>query len=470
MQYKYVVLINTTIAAFMALLDANIVLISLPTIVRELPGTTALDGIWVIIGYSLVTATLLLSFGRLADIYGRVRLYKFGFFVFTAGSALCSVATDGTFLVLSRLVQGTGAALIFSNSAAILTDAFPPAERGKALGINQVAGVSGSVLGLVAGGILTATLGWRSIFWINVPVGIYATLWAHYKLREIGSISKGERLDPAGNASFALGLTMLLLGLTLGAMSGWGPLDLLLVAAGTGLLALFLYAEKRAKNPMMDLGLFRIRAFAAGVTSNFLAAVARGAVSLLLVFYFQGALLLDPFASGVRILPFSLALVVAGPICGYLSDKYGSRVFVSGGLAVSALAYLWFATVPANVSYVVLAVAMLLAGAGGGMFVSPNTSSIMSSVPPTRRGIAAGTSATLFNVGYLISISLSFVVMASQIPLPILAGIFAGRAAASGTLNVDSFMVAMHVMFAMATVISVVAVVPSFMGGRKRAG
>src|SRR5437870_696929 len=212
MQYKYVVLTNTTIGTFMALLDSNIVLISLPTIIRDLPGTTTLEGIWIILGYVLVTASLLLTIGRLADLYGRVRLYNIGFAVFTIGSGLCSLSPNGQSLVLFRLVQGIGAGLLFANSAAILTDAFPVAERGRALGLNQVAGTGGALIGLVAGGVLTAYLGWQSIFWINVPVGVFATIWAYTRLKELGPRPGSKKLDPAGNLLFAGGLSLALLG------------------------------------------------------------------------------------------------------------------------------------------------------------------------------------------------------------------------------------------------------------------
>src|SRR3989440_7362764 len=224
MQYKYVVLTNTTIGTFMALLDSNIVLISLPTIIRDLPGTTTIEGIWIILGYVLVTASLLLTIGRLADLYGRVRLYNLGFAIFTIGSGLCSLAPNGTSLVLFRLVQGIGAGLLFANSAAILTDAFPVSERGRALGLNQVAGTAGALIGLVAGGVLTPLLGWQSIFLINVPFGGFATNWADAPLKELGAPPGREKLDTAGHLLFAGGLSLAPLGVTLRAVFGWAPL------------------------------------------------------------------------------------------------------------------------------------------------------------------------------------------------------------------------------------------------------
>lgn len=461
MEYKYVVLTNTTIGAFMALLDSNIVLISLPTIVRDLPGTTTVEGIWIIMGYVLVTATLLLTIGRLGDLYGRVRLYNLGFAVFTIGSGLCSVAPTGRALVGFRLVQGIGSGLLFANSAAILTDAFPIAERGRALGINQVAGTAGSLVGLVAGGVLTGLLGWQSIFWINIPIGLFATVWAYARLKEIEAHPRHEKLDPAGNVLFAGGLTFALLGLTLGAISGWATVDLILIFAGIACIVAFIPVERAVRFPMMDLALFRTRAFSAGVLSNLLASTARGAVGLVLVFYFQGALQLDALTAGILLIPFSLAFVSFGPLSGYLSDKYGPRFFMTTGLLVSAIAYLWFALLPFGVSYAELVLPMILAGIGGGMFIAPNVVSIMNAVPVVRRGVAAGMSSTLFNVGFLLSLGVAFAIMGSRMPLPVLQAIFSGSPVPAGQFDVRSFMDAFHEIFGFTAAISVIALFPA---------
>jgi EmrB/QacA subfamily drug resistance transporter len=467
LQYKYVVLTNTTIGAFMAILDGNVVLIALPTIIADLPGTSTFDGIWIIMGYTLITATLLLTFGRLSDVFGRVRLYTLGFAVFTAGSALCSLSPNGTALVLFRLVQGSGGALLFSNSAAILTDVFPPQERGKALGINQVAGTIGSVGGLVAGGVLTGSLGWRSIFWINIPVGIFATVWAHTKLRETATPSRGERLDPVGNTLFALGLSAFLLGLTLGAISGWSPGLVATMISGLLMLAGFVFVESKAKFPLMDLSLFRIRAFSAGILSNLLSAVARGALSLVLVFYFQGALGLGPLTAGLLLVPFSVAYVSFGPLSGYLSDRFGSRGFATTGILMTAVAIFWFSIFPFGASYWELVMPMVLAGAGGGMFISPNIASIMNATPPARRGIASGTSSTLVNTGFLLSLGLAFAIMAVGVPLTTLQAIFAGQAVTIDPLGIQSFVDSMRKVFTVMAVISLFAAVPASMSGHR---
>jgi EmrB/QacA subfamily drug resistance transporter len=443
----------------MALLDSNIVLISLPTIIRDLPGTTTFEGIWFILGYVLVTASLLLTIGRLADLYGRVRLYNAGFAIFTIGSGLCSLAPNGGSLVLFRLVQGIGAALIFSNSTAILTDAFPVSERGRALGLNQVAGAAGSLIGLIAGGVLTAYLGWQSIFWINLPVGVFATIWAYARLKELESRPAHERLDPAGNLLFAGGLTLALLGITLGSVSGWPAVDLGLLVAGIACLVAFVPVERAVASPMMDLSLFRSRMFSAGVVSNLLASTARGAVGLVFVFYFQGALGLDALTAGLLLIPFSLAFVSVGPLSGHLSDKYGPRGFTTAGLLISAAAYVWAATLPFGVPYFILVLPMIFAGIGSGLFIAPNVASIMNSVPVLRRGVAAGMSSTMFNVGFLVSLGLAFAIMASRIPLSVLQAIFAGLTATLSQIQLDGFMVAFHLIFWVIAGISLVGAI-----------
>ena len=465
MQYKYTVLTNTTIGAFMSQLDGNIVLIALPTITRSL-NASAFEALWVLMGYILMTAVLLLAFGRLADMYGKVRLYNLGFAVFTIGSGLCSLSINGGMLVFFRLVQGVGAALIWANNAAILTDAFPPNERGRAIGVNLVAGISGSVIGLILGGILTVALGWQSIFWINLPIGAFATFWAYKKLRELGTVHH-ERIDLPGNVLFAGGLTAFLVGLTLGALSGYTLVDVASMGAGLLMVGGFVYVELHSRTPLMDLTLFKIRAFSAGIFSNFLASIARSGVSLVLTIYFQGVLIYDAFKAGLALIPFAVAFVSLGPLSGYLSDKYGPRFFTTTGLSISTAGLIGLALIPVNVSYTVLALLMVLVGAGGGMFVAPNISSIMSSAPVTRRGVASGMSATLVTTGALLSLSISFAVLATSIRINVLQAIFAGLPLPSGaTPSVDLFIGPMHTIFLIMAIMSLVAIVPSALRGR----
>jgi len=464
LQYKYTVLTNTTIGAFMSQLDGNIVLIALPTITRSL-NASAFEALWVLMGYILMTAVLLLAFGRLADMYGKVRLYNLGFAIFTIGSGLCSLSLNGGMLVFFRLVQGVGAALIWANNAAILTDAFPPNERGRAIGVNLVAGISGSVIGLILGGILTVVLGWQSIFWINLPIGAFATYWAYKKLRELGTVHH-ERIDLPGNILFAGGLTAFLVGLTLGALSGYTLVDVVSMVAGLLMVGGFVYVELHSRTPLMDFTLFKIRAFTAGIFSNFLASIARSAVSLVLTIYFQGVLIYDAFKAGLALIPFAVAFVSLGPLSGYLSDKYGPRWFTTVGLSISTAGLVGLALIPANVSYSVLAGLMILVGAGGGMFVAPNISSIMSSAPVTRRGVASGMSATLVTTGALLSLSISFAVLATSIPINVLQAVFAGLPLPGGAPSVDLFIGPMHTIFWIMALMSLVGIVPSALRGQ----
>ncbi len=466
MQYKYVVLTNTTIGAFMAVLDANIVLIALPTISADLHASP-FESVWIIMGYILINASLLLSFGRLSDVFGRVRLYNTGFALFTVGSTLCSLAPNGISLVLFRLVQGTGGALIFSNAAALLTDVFPPTERGRALGLNQVAGTFGSVSGLALGGILAGSfLGWRSIFWINIPFGAFATTWAYFKLRETSEPRHGERLDPIGNVLFAAGLAISLFGLMLGALLGWSATYVGAIVVGVVCMAAFVVAETRVKFPMMDMSLFRIRAFAAGMASNLLASMARGGFSLILVFYFQGVLLLDAFTAGLMLIPFSVAFVTVGPLSGYLSDRFGSRWFATGGLLTTSVALFWLGLFPFG-DYSHMVAPMVLAGIGGGMFEAPNVASIMNATPAERRGVASGMSSTLVNSGFLLSLGMAFAVMAASVPTAVLQEIFSGSTVPISASIIDRFIGSLHGLFLLMGSLSLFGAVPAFMAKKR---
>ncbi len=452
----------------MSQLDGNIVLIALPTITRSLHAS-AFEALWVLMGYILMTAVLLLLFGRLADMYGKVRLYNLGFLIFTIGSGLCSLALSGSMLVFFRLVQGVGAALIWANNAAILTDAFPPTERGRAIGVNLVAGISGSIIGLILGGVLAADLGWQSIFWINLPIGAFATFWAYKKLRELGTV-KHERIDLPGNILFAGGLSIFLVGLTLGALSGYTLLDVLGMIAGLIGLAGFGYVELRTKAPLMDLTLFKIRPFTAGILSNFLASISRAGISLVLTIFFQGALLEDALTAGISLILFAVAFVTVGPLSGYLSDRYGARGFTTGGLLISAAAMFGFAVVPGNAPYSTFASLMAISGIGGGMFVAPNISSIMNATPVTRRGVASGMSATLVTTGSLLSLSMSFVVLATKINQSVLQLVFAGEVPPGSANNIALFIDPMHTIFLIMGIMSLVAVIPSALRGHKFVG
>ena len=468
MQYKWRVLSNTTVATLMSSIDTNIVLISLPTIGRELPGTNATLLLWVLIGYSLLTAVVLVNFGRLSDIFGRVRLYVLGFAVFTGGSLLCGVSGTGLELVVFRLIQAVGAGFLFSNSAAIITDAFPPNERGRALGVNQVSIVVGAVSGLVLGGVITSTIGWRWIFFVNVPIGLIATLRARADLHEIAKPESHAPIDWVGNILFAAGLSVLLLGITLGAL-GQVPerLGLVGVLAGVGLLAVFVVLETRERYPMLDLHLFRIREFAASGTAMFLNALARGAFTFILVFYLQGPpRYLSPFTAGLFLIPTSAALATAGPISGWLSDRYGPRGFLVAGLAVSAAGFLWLANIGPDDSFFQLAPALVLVGGGMGMFASPNRAAMMTAVPPERRGVASAVGATLLNTGSTISLGITLLVMSSVLSLAAIQEIFLGTASPTHPFTEGAgFLTSIHFIFVISAVLCLVALVPSLLRG-----
>jgi len=469
-QYKWVVLSNTTLGTLMSSLDGNIVLIALPTIARDLPGTSLFDLLWIILGYQLVTATVLVNFGRLADMFGRVRLYNFGFAIFTFGSALCSLSQSSAQLIGFRLVQAVGAGFLFSNSAAIITDAFPEDQRGMALGINQVSIVIGSVLGLVLGGLLTSAVGWRSIFWVNIPIGVFATTWSHYKLKELAVIRKGERLDLLGNFSFAGGIALVLTGITLYVVSSLSfSLLIVMSATGAGLLVVFVFVERRVSQPMFDLSLFRIRMFTAGNIAIFLNALARGAVSLVLVFYLQGPTMnLSPLLAGVFLIPVSLSLAFLGPISGWLSDKYGARLLSSLGLGVSSVGFVLLTGIGPTITFQQLALPLVFVGSGMGLFASPNRASIMNSVPETERGVASGTSTTLVNVGATFSLAIAFTVMSLTTPIKDLQLVFLGVQSSGSAPWVGSFIGSIRSVYLLSTLFLLLAIIPSAMRGKAR--
>jgi EmrB/QacA subfamily drug resistance transporter len=469
-QYKWIALTNTTLGATMSAVDASIVLIALPTIGRDLPSTSPFDLIWVLVAYQVVISAVLVNFGRLSDMFGRVRLYTLGFALFTLSSGLCSLSQSGLELVAFRMVQGLGAAFLFSNSAAIITDAFPFEERGKALGINAVAISAGSVMGLVLGGFLTTAAGWRAIFWVNVPIGVVATLWSHYRLKELSVRRTGQRLDIPGNVAFATGVVLLLSGISLFAVAGLGQsLIIGLVAGGLAVLCVFVFVETRVKDPMLNLSLFRIRLFTAGTSAIFLNSLARGCVLLVLVFYLQGPNMnLDPLQAGVFLLPNTMTIALFGPVAGYLSDKRGPRLIATAGLVTSAAGLLLLTQLPPAVTFWQLALPLTLVGAGMGTFAPPNRSSVMSSVPPEDRGIAAGISTTLINLGNSVSRSLAFVVMGIVVPVAALDDMFAGRYSGGAGSFAGSFVDGIHLVFLVSAGFVLLSIIPSILRGSSK--
>ncbi|MFI1913829.1 MFS transporter [Nocardia sp. NPDC020380] len=442
-RYKWVALSNTTLGMFMATVDASIVIISLPAIFRGIHLDPFAAGnisylLWIIMGYLLVTAVLVVTLGRLGDIVGRVRIYNLGFVIFTLASVALSLdpalGTAGAiWLIVWRLVQAIGGSMLMANSAAILTDAFPASQRGTALGVNQIAALAGQFIGLVLGGILSVW-DWRAVFWINVPFGIIGTIWAYRSLREV-SARHPARIDWWGNATFAVGLGILLIAITYGiqpygghAMGWTRPTVLGGLIGGVALLVVFVLIESRVAQPMVRLALFRSRAFAAGNIAALLASVARGGMQFMLIIWLQGIWLPlhgydyadTPLWAGIFLLPLMVGFLLAGPLCGYLSDRYGVLYFTTGGLLVFAASFIGLLLLPLNFPYWAFALLIMLNGIGSGMFSAPNTSAIMSAVPPEHRGAASGMRATFQNSGMSLSIGIFFSLLiaglASRLP------------------------------------------------------
>jgi|HubBroStandDraft_1064217.scaffolds.fasta_scaffold46682_2 EmrB/QacA subfamily drug resistance transporter len=469
MKYKWVVLSNTTVATLMAAIDTNIVLISLPTIGRQLPGTSATTLLWILLGYSLLTAVVLLNFGRLSDMFGRVRLYVLGFAIFTLGSLLCGLSQTGTELVLFRLVQAVGAGFLFANSAAIITDAFPPNERGRALGINQISIVVGAVAGLILGGLITSTIGWRWIFFVNVPIGIVATLRARVDLKELALREENPRIDWLGNVVFALGLTLILAGVTLGALGDLtGGESIATVILGGALLVAFVWIESWVPSPMLDLSLFRNRVFSTSTTATLMNAVARGAFTFVLVFYLQGPpRYLDPFTAGLFLIPVSASLATFGPVSGWLSDRYGPTWFTVFGLLISASGFLWLATIGPSDSFAQLTPPLVLVGMGMGLFAAPNRATMMTAVPPNRRGVASGIGTTFLNTGATLSLGVTLVIMSTVVPRTALETILTGGTVHGGTVNVAAgFLESIHLIFFVSAALILLSLVPIALRGK----
>ncbi|ARM77073.1 MFS transporter [Acidianus manzaensis] len=434
-QYKWIALSNTTLGVLMASINGTIILISLPAIFRgisinPIDPSTFQYLLWILMGYNVVTAAFLVTFGRLSDIFGRVRLYNLGFAVFTLGSILLFITPNtgnlgALELIIFRLIQGVGAAFLFSNSTAIITDAFPPYERGKALGINQIAALAGSLIGLILGGIL-ASLYWKYIFLVSVPVGLLGTVWSYLKLKETGGGSRGEGIDIAGNLVFAGGLIFLLLGVTYGLMPygssqmGWGdPYVIASLIAGAGLLVGFVFVEKKVKYPMFRLELFKIRSFLAGGLSQLLFGFGFGGIMIMLIILLQGIWLplhgysysSTPFWAGVYMIPMMLGFVAMGPISGALSDRYGARTLATLGLVIVGVSFLVLSTLPYNFNYIEFALIIFVMGLGSGMFGAPNTTAIMNSVPRKYRGAASGMRTTLQNSAQTASLAIFFTII-----------------------------------------------------------
>lgn len=432
--YKWVVLSNTTLGMLLAAINASIVLISLPAIFRGI-GLNPLAPanvsylLWMLMGYLVVTAVLVVFFGRLGDMYGRVRIYNLGFAVFTVAAIALSVdpfhlGGGALWLIAWRVVQGVGGAMLMASSGAILTDAFPSNQRGFALGINMVAAVAGSFLGLLIGGVLSE-IHWQAIFWVGVPIGLLGTIWSYRSLKELGVRTPG-RLDWAGTLTFGLGLTALLTGITYGiqpygdSSTGWtNPWVLGSIGVGLLLIVVFCFVELRVAQPMVNIRLFRSASFGMGNLAGLMSSVGRGGLQFMLIIWLQGIWLplhgysfeSTPLWAGIYLLPATFGFLIAAPVAGSLADRYGARLFTVGGMALMAVSFIALVLIPVNFDYWVFAVLVFVNGLGGGIFTAPNTAAIMSSVPAAERGAASGVRATFFNAGSSLSIGIFFSLM-----------------------------------------------------------
>lgn len=442
-RYKWIVLTNTTLGVLLTAVNSSIVLISLPAIFRGV-GLNPLEAgnvgylLWMLMGYLLATAVLVVMFGRLGDIFGRVRVYNLGFTVFALSAvALSFDPWDGgagaMWIIVWRVIQGIGGAMLTANSSAILTDAFPARQRGTALGINMVAAVAGSFFGLLIGGVLSEW-DWRAVFWVSVPIGILGAVWSYRSLHEVGVRTHGK-VDWAGTVTFGLGLTALLTGITYGIQpygghaTGWtSPWVLSAVLGGIALLAVFCLVETRVPDPMFHLGLFRNRAFGLGNFANSMVSIGRGGMQFMLIIWLQGIWLplhgydfeSTPLWAGIYLLPLTIGFLAAGPVSGWLSDRYGPRPFTTSGALLAGATFLLLLVIPVDFDYWLFALITLLNGIGSGLFFSPNTAAIMSSVPAAQRGAASGMRGTLFNGGNALSMGIFFSLMvvglASSLP------------------------------------------------------
>jgi MFS family permease len=451
--YKWIALSNTTLGVLMVTINQSILLISLPAIFRGInlnpltPSNTSYF-LWVFMGFLLVTAVLVVSLGRVGDMYGRVKMYNLGFAVFTLFSILLSVTwlngiPGAIWIIVMRVFQGVGGAFLFANSSAILTDAFPANERGKAMGINGIAAISGAFIGLVLGGVL-APIQWHLVFLVSVPFGLFGTVWAYLKLRDNG-IRVKAKIDWLGNATFAVGLVALLTGIVYsllpygGHPTGWtNPFVLLAVFGGIAILVLFVFIEARVAEPMFRLSLFKIRAFTAGNVAGLLAALGRGGLQFILIIWLQGIWLPQhgysfaetPLWAGIAMVPLTVGFLVVGPVAGVLSDRLGARGLSTAGLMVCTASFLLLELLPMNFSYVWFALLIFLFAAGMGLFFSPNQASVMNSLPPDQRGAGAGMLNTFQNSAQVLSMGLFFTIVTLGLAAELPSHLFHGLTAA----------------------------------------
>lgn len=425
LEYKWSALSCTSLGALIATINGGTLIIALPELARELHAEL-FSLVWVILGYMLAQTALVLTVGRFADMIGRKKLYVAGFGVFTVVSLIAGFSTSVGQLIVARVFMGAAGAFMMANSGVIVTDAFPRKQLGQALGVNQMVAAVGSILGPVVGGWLT-TYSWQWVFWFNVPLGLVGTLWAAWNLRELVEVEKGQRMDVPGNASFLVGFTALLIGLTQGGIKGWdsGVVVVSLVIAAI-LIPAFILVELKSKNPLLNLEMFRSRVFAFGNASALLNSLARMAVTFLFVFYFIGARGYDHLMTGFLLTPLAGSMFVFAPLAGRLADRLSARVLSSVGMLITAGGLLGMTSIGVQTPYWEIALWMIVVGAGSGIFNSPNTRAIMGSVTPEKRGVASGTRTLVVNVGAVLSIAFAIAMVTSAMPVSAMVEIFSG--------------------------------------------
>jgi EmrB/QacA subfamily drug resistance transporter len=468
MQYKWVVLTVTAVGMLMSGINLRVVTIGLPTIAASL-GADLETVLWVTQAYQFMVTIGLLVVGRLTDMFGRVRIYNLGFAIFTVGSALCSFSQNGEQLIFFRFVQGTGAAMLVSNSIALITDATPLAQLGFAIGINQIVFRVGSVLGLTLGGALIQLAGWRSVFYMNIPVGIFGTLWAYVRLKEVSRSSNHEKFDMWGFVALTVSLASLLLAATYGTMNpAYLTFAVTLACVSVVSFASFLFQERRVNDPLLDLRLFSDRLFAAGNVSLLLMALSMGAVTLIVSLYLQVVRGYGALEAGLMFLPMEIAFATVGPLSGSLSDRYGPRGLTTVGMGVLGGTLLLLSGISATASYSEIATMLALIGVGLGLFAAPNMSSIMRSAPAERRGVAAAVRSTIFNTGAVISISLVAAVLVTELPYQTASAMLAGTLATISNAYQVSFLNGIRKALLVSAVLSLIGMIPAAIGGSEK--
>jgi EmrB/QacA subfamily drug resistance transporter len=467
LKYKWTVLTVTTIGVLMAGIDSRILIVGLPQVAAALHAD-AEQAIWLTQAYTLGSTIILLLVGRISDMFGRVKIYVVGFALFTLGSAFISFSSGPSEVIAFRVLQGVGSGILNTNSVAMIVDSTPINELGFSLGLNMSSFRFGAMAGLTLSGVLLAIFDWRALFWINVPVGVFGTLWAWKRLKEVGKIEKNEPFDIIGLITFTVTLTSFLLAITFQAygLAEVNTVYLLMLVCVVSLAA-FVGYERRIEHPILDLRLLGIREFTGGVTAQLLNAAAWGAVLLLLSLYLQIVLGLSAFEAGIRLIPFEIVGLVVGLMSGRLSDKYGPLPFTTGGLAITSLSLYLFSTVRIDTPYPYILACTLIFGVGTGLFGSPNMSSLMGAVPPERRGIASAFRSIMFSIGYTVSLNLAILLMATVIPYGLLSQIITEQVAGLTDTNKLLFLDAMKTTYLWLAGINTLAIIPSVLRGKR---